>query len=77
MPGHGGRLHEDSGVHERRDRAEDGLGVFEPLLGVVMEEELEVGERMSVGIVLDGTSLSARTFRVREIRKLPEWRRQV
>jgi hypothetical protein len=33
MPGHRGRLDEDSGVHERRDRAGDGLGVFEPMLG--------------------------------------------
>jgi hypothetical protein len=48
---------------------------------MAVEEELEVEERMSAGIgwrmVLDGISLSARMFRVREISKVGEWRKQV
>jgi hypothetical protein len=47
----------------------------------VMEEELEVEERMSAGMgwrmVLDGISPSARMFPVRAIRKLGERRNQV
>jgi hypothetical protein len=44
----------------------------------VTEEELEVEERMSAEVgVENGTLPSASMFRVREIRKLGEWRRQV
>jgi hypothetical protein len=48
---------------------------------VVVEEELEVEERMSAGMgwrmVLDGIPPSARMILVRAIRKLGEWRNQV
>ena len=53
----GGRLHEDSGVYEMRDRA-----------------EVELGKGVEV---LNGTSPSACMFRVRDVRKLGEGRRQV
>ena len=48
------------------------MGVSEPCW---REEELEVEDWMGAGMgveVLDSTSLSARTFRVREIRRLGE-----
>jgi len=46
---------------------------------MVIEEELEVEERMGAGMEMgmDGTSPSGRMFRVREMRKLGGWRMYV
>ena len=52
----GGRLREDAGMYERRDRAKIGLGKGKFLSqpgGMVIEEELEVEERMSAGMGVD------------------------
>ena len=55
----GGCLREDTGMYERRDRAKIGLGEGKLLSqqgGMVMEEQLEVEERMSAGMGVEDST---------------------